>query len=134
MGSNPTQGLTPNFLENEKYKKLRLERIKMEIVLQIETNNYPKVKDILFKDDSVSRASIVFKDGSIVKKEGYFSYISGSDEQCKRALELVKIKDEKTDEIIELAKEVTGKEKDEVINKIKEEEDRAAEGFGNIIG
>jgi hypothetical protein len=106
----------------------------MEIVLQIETNNYPKVKDILFKDDSVSRASIVFKDGSIVKKEGYFSYISGSDEQCKRALELVKIKDEKTDEIIELAKEVTGKEKDEVINKIKEEEDRAAEGFGNIIG
>jgi hypothetical protein len=113
---------------------LRLERIKMEIVLQIETKNYPKVKDILFKDDSVSRASIVFKDGSVANKEGYFSYISGSDEQCKRALKLVELKDEKTGEVIELAKEITGKEKDEVINKIKEEEDRAAEGFGNIIG
>ena len=106
----------------------------MEIVLQIETKDYTKVKDILFKDDSASRASIVFKDGSIVNKEGYFCYISGPDEQCKRALELVKLKDEKTGEVTELAKEVTGKEKDEIINKIKEEEDRAAEGFGNIIG
>lgn len=134
MGSNPIWGFTPNFLENEKYKKLRVERIKMEIVLQIETKDYTKVKDILFKDDYASRASIVFKEGSIVNKEGYLCYISGPDEQCKRAMELVKPKDEKTGEVTELAKEVTGKEKDEVINKIKEEEDRAAEGFGNIIG
>lgn len=106
----------------------------MEIVLQIETKNYPKVKDILFKDDSVSRASIVFKEGSIIGKENYYCYLSGTEEQCRKALGLLKLKDEKTDEVIELAKEVAGKEKDELINKIKEEENRAAEGFGNIIG
>ena len=105
----------------------------MEIVLQIKTKNYQKVKDILLKDDSVSRASIVFKEGGIIGKEGYYSYIIGSEEQCKRTLSLVKQKDEKTGEVIELAKEVGGKDKEELISKIKEEEDRAIEGFGNII-
>ena len=130
MGSNPIWG----FGTNGKYKKLRLERIRMELVLQIETKNYQKVKDILLKDDSVSRASIVFKEGGIIGKEGYYCYISCNDDQYKRALELVKEKNEKTGEIIELAKEVVGKEKDELINEIKEEEDRAIEGFGNIMG
>lgn len=106
----------------------------MEIVLQIETKNYQKVKEILLKDDIVSRASIVFKEGGIIGKNGYFSYISGSEEQCKKALDLVKEKDEKTGEIIELAKEVIGKDKEELINKIKEEENRAIESFGDIIG
>ncbi len=103
----------------------------MEIVLKMETKNYQKVKDILLKDDAVSRASIVFKEGSIIGKENYYCYLSGTDELCKRALEL--LKDKKTGEVIELAKEVTGKEKDELINKIKEEEKRALEGFGNLI-
>ncbi len=106
----------------------------MEIVLQMETKNYQKVKDILLKDDFVSRASIVFKEGGIVGKEGYFCYVSGSDERCKKALELVKQKDEKTGEVVELAKEVTGNEKDGLIKKIKEEEDKAVEGLGNILG
>jgi len=105
----------------------------MELVLQIETKNYQKVRDILLKDDSVSRASIVFKEGSIIGKKDYYSYISGLEEQCKRALDLVKEKDEKTGEIVELAKEVTGSEKEELIKKIKEEEDKAIEGFGSIV-
>lgn len=105
----------------------------MEVVLQIETKNYQKVKDVLLKDDIVSRASIVFKEGSIIGREGYYCYLSGTEEQCKKALELVKEKDEKTGEIIELAREASDKDKEELINKIKEEENKAVEGFGNII-
>jgi len=76
---------------------------------------------------------MVFKEGSIIGKEGYYCYLSGTEEQCKRALELIKEKTE-TDEIIELAEEANDEEKEKLINKIKEEENKAIEGFGNILG
>jgi len=110
--------------------------IKMEILLLIETKNYSKLRDILLKDDVVSRASITFKDAkSLSDKEGYYCRISGTEEQCKKALELIKIKpEEEGGEMIELAKEVENKEGEEVIKKIKEEEEKATEGFGGIFG
>lgn len=106
----------------------------MEVLIQIDTKNYQKVKDMLLKDDVVSRSSVIFKDAKQYGgKEGYYCYISGLENQCKRALDLVKQKD-KEGEIIELGKEVTGKDKEEFVKKIKEEEDRAMEGFGGIFG
>jgi hypothetical protein len=96
----------------------------METVLLVETKNLNKVKDILLKDDLISRSSMTFKEGGIISKKDYYIYVSGTEDQCKRALELTK----------ELTKEVTGKEKDELINKIKEEENRAIEGMGGIFG
>ncbi|MEM5766189.1 MAG: hypothetical protein QW423_00935 [Candidatus Aenigmatarchaeota archaeon] len=106
----------------------------MEIVISIEQKNLQKIKDILLKDDIISMASIIFKDAkSLNGKEGIYCYISGLEEQCKRALEKVKIKNEKTGEVVELAKEVEGKEKEEVMRKIKEEEEKAIEGFGGIF-
>jgi len=97
----------------------------MEIVFQVESKNLQKTKDILLKDDAVSRASIVIKDGkSLIAKEGYFIYISGTNDQCKRAKEISK----------DIAKEAAEKDKTEVINKIKEEQDKASEGFGGIFG
>lgn len=96
----------------------------MEVVLAFESKNMQKLKDALLKDDAVSRASVVFKEGSIIGKEGYYCYLSGTDDQCKKTIELSK----------DLAKEVTGKEKEELINKIKEEENRASEGMGSIFG
>lgn len=97
----------------------------MEVVISIEMKNLQKVKEILLKDDVVSRTSIVFKDAKdLTGKEGYYCYISGLDEQCKRALELAK----------DLVKEVKDKERDEVISKIKGEEEKAMEGFGGIFG
>jgi hypothetical protein len=97
----------------------------MEIVLQIESKNLQKVKDILLKDDMVSRASIVFKEGkSLLGKDGYLIYISGIEEQCKKAIEISK----------EIDKQVSEKDKSEVIKKIKEEQEKAAEGFGGIFG
>ena len=96
----------------------------METVLKFESKNLQKIKDILLKDDLVSRSSMIFKDGSFVNKEGYFCYISGTEEQVKRAIEISK----------ELAKEAEEKDKKEIIAKIKDEEQKAAEGMGSIFG
>ena len=96
----------------------------MEIVLHFKSGNFAKGKDVLLTDDVVGRASMIFKEGSIIGKDGYYCLLSGTEEQCKRASELVK----------ELAEEVKDETKSQLINKIKEEEDKAIEGFGNILG
>ncbi len=95
----------------------------MEIVLKIE-KNLEKIKDILLKDDTISRASITFKEGRLFGEEGFYFLISGSEEQCKRALELTK----------NIAEEIKNEKKDEIIKKIKEEEEIANEKFGLIFG
>ena len=93
-------------------------------MLSIETKNFQKAKEILLKDDVVSRASVIFKEAkSMTGKDGYYCFISGLDGQCKRALEITK----------DLTAEVKDKEKSDVINKIKEEENKAMEGFGGIF-
>ncbi|HLC39898.1 MAG TPA: hypothetical protein VJJ76_03390 [archaeon] len=97
----------------------------METLLLIESKNLQKAKDLLLKDDVVSRASLTWREAkSFGFSEGYYIYISGTDEQVKGAEELTK----------ELRKEVKDKEKEEVIRKIKEEQDKAMEGFGSIFG
>jgi len=98
----------------------------MEVVMSIETRNLQKAKDVLLKDDVVSRASIVFKEASTYggKSGNYYCYMSGLGEQCKRALELAK----------DLAKQLEGKEKEDFVKKIKEEEQKASEAFGGIFG
>jgi len=98
----------------------------MEVVMSIETKNLQKVKDVLLKDDAVSRASITFKEASAYggKSGHYYCYMSGLEEQCKRAIELAK----------DLAKELKKKEKEDLVKKIKEEEQKASEAFGGIFG
>jgi len=108
----------------------------MELVLHMTTDKHQKVKDRLQKDNLASRASMIFKDAKTIEesKEGYYCYVSGTEEQCKRILELIAPKNPKTGEVFVYATEVSGKEKDLVITKIKEEEDKALEGFGGIFG
>jgi len=102
----------------------------MEIVIKMKTEDYQKVRELLLKDDTVSRASIVFKDvKEFGDEEGYYCYVSGLEEQCKKALEL--IKDEEGNM---LAEEVEGEKKEKIIDKIKEEGDKADEAFGGIFG
>jgi hypothetical protein len=104
--------------------------LKMELVLHIEGANYAKLKEKLLTDETVNRASIVFKDAKQFGKEGgYLCIVSGTDERCKKALELAK--DEGGSD---LAKEVSGDEKEKILKQIKEEENKAIEGFGNILG
>ena len=83
-----------------------------------------KLKEALHKDDFVSRASIMFREGSLIGKKDYFCLISGTEEQCKKALEISK----------DLAKEADKKDAHEFISKIREEEQKAAEGLGGIFG
>ena len=96
----------------------------MEIVLHFKSENFAKCKDMLLSDDVVGRASLVFKEGSIINKDGYYCYLSGTEEQCKKALELVK----------DLTEEVKDDTKSQLIKKLKEEEEKAIEGFGSILG
>jgi len=98
----------------------------MEEILKIKKENLQKVKEMLLKDEQVSRASIVFKEASSLGFEGedYYCYLSGPDELIKKAKELVK----------ELSEEVGEKDKKEIIKKIKEEEEKAMTGFGSIFG
>ena len=96
----------------------------MEVIMFVGKENYPKLRELLLKDDLVSRASVIFKDATSLgyKKEGYYCYVSGTEESCKKALEISK----------DLAEKVENE--DEIISKIKEEEKSAIEGFGGIFG
>ena len=98
----------------------------MEIIFKIEKQNLQKVKDALLKDETVSKASIIFKESNSLGLEGkhYYCYISGLDETCKKAKELTK----------NLAEVVKGKDANEIIKKIKSEEESAMTGFGSIFG
>ena len=98
----------------------------MELVLKIEKQNLQKVKDILLKDEIVSKASIIFKESKSLGLDGvyYYCYISGLDEVCNKAKELTK----------DLVKIVNEKDTKEIIKKIKSEEESAMTGFGNIFG
>lgn len=104
------------------------------MVLHIDAEKFAKVKDLLLKDEVVNRASILFKGAEEfgLGDKGYYCCVSGLDTQCKRALELAKGEGkEKGDE---LSKEVTGDKKEKILKKIKEEEDKALEGFGGLFG
>jgi len=94
----------------------------MDLLFKI-GKNFEEIKQFILSDDVLSRASFVFKESSSLgeKESFYYCLFSGTEEQCNRAKELLKDKAE----IVE---------KDEIIKKIKEEQEKAAEGFGAIFG
>lgn len=105
----------------------------MEVILHAEEGNYMKLKDKLMADEVVNRASMTFRDAKMYgMKGGYLLIITGTEDRCKHAVDLSK--ERQNGEEVVLAKEISGGEKEEILRKIKEEEDKAAEGFGNIFG
>ena len=96
----------------------------MQEVFVVKEADKSKAEDVLRKDDVVGRQSITIRLASNMglEKEGYFIIINGSEESIKKAEDLIK----------EIAKKYKNKEK--VLEKIKEEEDSAAEGLGAILG
>lgn len=90
----------------------------------VKAENRIKAEDIVKKDDMVNRGSITIKQPAAlgIKEDGFFLVIDASSQVLKRAEELLKGIAEKYPK------------KDEVLKKIKEEEDKAIEGFGNILG
>ncbi len=98
----------------------------MDIIFKFERSNLEEVKRLLMGDDVVARGSLIFRESSGLgmKDEGYYCYISATEKICKKAKELIG----------RIVKMTEGKEKEEVIEKIKTEEQKAAEGFGAIFG
>ncbi|MCD6381774.1 MAG: hypothetical protein J7L43_02235 [Candidatus Aenigmarchaeota archaeon] len=89
------------------------------------TKEKTKVDDIVKKDDLISRQSLLWRSADslgINDKEGYFLLIEGSEEAIEKAKNLLK----------DLAEVV--KDDEEIIKKIKEDEEKAMVGFGNILG
>jgi len=96
----------------------------MDLLLFSKRENSKKLEEKLKKDDLVSGASIKVRDASIVNKEGVYFYIEGTEDKIKKAKELAK----------DLGEEVLGEEKEKVVSILKEEEERAIEGFGAVLG
>lgn len=97
----------------------------MELLYEIERSSLQKVKNTLLLDDVVGRASIVFKDGNTLGFDNkYFCYISGADDINQKAEDLMK----------DLGKKIEGKVKEQILTKIKDEENQAIQGFGGIFG
>lgn len=96
----------------------------MQEVFLLKSENKLKAEDIVKKDDIVNRGSIAIKQPASLgfKEDGFFLVIDAQPAALKRAEELLKGVAEKY------------KNKEAVLKKIKEEEDKAIEGFGNILG
>lgn len=90
----------------------------MQTVFEVTKENKNKVENIIKKDDLLSRQSITIRN---IEDKFYF-LIDGSEEAIQRAKEILK----------DIAKEAENK--DEIIIKIKEEEEQALIGFGSILG
>ena len=99
----------------------------MKVVFKIASGKRAEAENIVKSDDMISRQSITVRASESLGLSGklgscYVMIIDGSDEAVERAKELLK----DMAEIIE--------DNQAVIDKIKEEEDAATEGFGNIFG
>jgi hypothetical protein len=99
----------------------------MDWITFVKKENVSKAEHAIKGDlSTASRQSITIKDAKAldIDKEGSFFFISGSDEGVEEVKGLMK-------EYVEDAKE---EELNKAKEKIKEEEDKAAEGFGGIFG
>ena len=91
----------------------------MELILYVEKGSADKLREILLKDDVVSRANVLFRDAKSLGKDGYYVRVLGSEEQCKKALELAK----------DLAEEVSGEEREKILKMLESEDEEMLSGF-----
>jgi hypothetical protein len=96
----------------------------MDLLLFCKKENSKKLEEKLKKDDLVSGASIKIREASILNKDGFYFYLEGTEDKIRKARELS----------LGLAEEVLGNEKENVVRILKEEEEKAIEGFGAILG
>ncbi|MCD6092874.1 MAG: hypothetical protein J7J38_02560 [Candidatus Aenigmarchaeota archaeon] len=99
----------------------------MKTVFVVKPENKSKVENIVRRDELISRQSITIRSAESLnldeKYDGYFLIIDGDEKAVEKANELLK----------DLCKKIEKDEK-EILDKIKEDEDKAIEGFGNIVG
>ncbi len=95
----------------------------MEEVFIVKKENVDKAIEVLKKDEKTSMLSIVIRQLKNLgfESEDFCIYVSGLEEYVKKAKELLK-------NIAEISKE-----KEKIIEKIKEEEQKAFESFGSLF-
>jgi predicted nucleotidyltransferase len=94
-----------------------------EVVYHVKTGA-AEVERILLTDEVASKANILTKDAStLLGSEGTYIRVLGTEEQLKRVETLLEGK----------ARRIEGDELQEVLRKLKEEDERALAGFGSIF-
>ena len=98
----------------------------MKLLFYLEKDKYQKANDALLKHDLLSRQSINFREAASLglKEAGYYLELDCSEEAVEEAKKVLK----------DLAKELTGKEKDKILEIIQKQDEAAQSGFGAIFG
>jgi len=95
----------------------------MELVLFVEKGKADELNKLLYGDELVSKANVIFRDASALGKEGFYVRILGTEEQCEKARELSE----------EIAEVVEGEEREKVLEFLKSEDERMLSGFSGIF-
>jgi len=95
----------------------------VEVILYAKRENAEKLRNILLKDEVVSKANVIFKDAETMNKEGFYIRVMGNEEQCKKAIELSK----------DLAEEVTGEEREKILEIMRKEDEEMLSGFSGVF-
>ncbi len=98
----------------------------MKLLFYLEKDKYQKASDIVLKNDLLARQSINFREaGSLgLKETGYYLEMDCSEEAVEEAKKLLK----------DLTKELTGNDKDKILEIIQKQDESAQAGFGAIFG
>jgi hypothetical protein len=98
----------------------------VKAVFFIAKDKYGQAKNKVYGDELVSKQSITIRDNAAIgmKKEGYYLLIEGEQAAIRHAKGMLK----------GLADELSGKECEQVLAAIEQQESSAAEGFGAIFG
>ena len=98
----------------------------MQLLYFVPSQNFESVKNALLKDDKVSRMSILFRAATSFGKKESGSYIalSGLDDAAEKAKTIIG----------EQGNLVEGKEREDVLSRIRMEEEATEQGFGSIFG
>lgn len=98
----------------------------MKAVFFAGKEKYGQAKSKVYGDELVSRQSITIRDNAALgmKKEGYYILVEGDEKAIRHAKDLLE----------GLADALAGKEEEDVLSAIQQQESSAAEGFGAIFG
>lgn len=97
----------------------------MKLVFCVDSESKTEVDGII-DEDPISRLSVTEKDTRALDLDldGTVFVLDGDDKICQEAKE----------KLTEVSEELTGDDKEEVLNALEEEEKKSREGFGSIFG
>ncbi|MDP8011947.1 MAG: hypothetical protein ACP5F1_00950 [Thermoplasmata archaeon] len=97
----------------------------MYSIFKVEKKDSQRV-DELYKDDVVSRQSIIKRDGISLelKDDNIYVLVEGSEEAIKKAKQIAS----------QFSKVLEGKELEDIYNRFKAQDEKSLEGMGSIFG